>query len=214
VSTVAERSTDAERLHRAMFSAAGLVDTLLAPVVFALLYRFAGLNAALAGAGGVALAVVGWRMLRGEEATSAWYGAIGVAIGVALAKATGSSDGFFLPKVASNALYGLACVVSVVIGKPLVGVVWALFHRQPLDWGFRPEVRRVFGALTLLWATGFFIRLLALGVLIADKKDRTGALAAVSVGLGIPLTALLVVVTVAVTRRALGPLAQPDPAAV
>lgn len=208
------QNTDAERLRRAMFSAAGIVDTLLAPVIFAVLYRLAGLDVALLGAGAVALSLVAWRKLRGDDLSTAWFGAGGVLLAVALAKATGSSDGFFLPRVASNALYGLACVVSVVVGRPLVGAVWAFFHRQPLAWGFRPEVRRVFGALTLLWALAFFVRLLAIGVLIADEKDRTGALAAVSVGLGLPLTALLVAVTVLVVRRRLGPLAQPTPTPV
>lgn len=207
-------NTDAERLRRAMFSAAGIVDTLLAPVIFAVLYRFAGLDVAVVGAGLVALSLVAWRKLRGDDLSTAWFGAGGVLLAVALAKATGSSDGFFLPRVASNAFYGLACVISVVAGRPLVGAVWAFFHRQPLAWGFRPEVRRVFGALTLLWALAFFVRLLAIGVLIADEKDRTGALAAVSVALGLPLTALLVAVTVLVVRRRLGPLAQPTPTPV
>jgi hypothetical protein len=212
VSGVVEPDAASERLHRAMFSTAGIVDTLLAPIVFVIAYRAAGLDAALIGAGTLALAVVAWRALRRQETTSAWYGVAGVALAVALAKATGSSDGFFLPKAASNLLYGGACLVSVLVGKPLVGVAWAFFQRQPIAWGYRPEVRRVFSALTLLWASAFFVRLVALGVLIADERDRTGALAAVSIGLGLPLTALLVAVTLLVIRRRLGPLAQPAPA--
>jgi hypothetical protein len=201
-----------ERLRQAMFTTQGIVDSLVGPLVFLVLYRVAGLEAALAGAGATALALLGWRKLRGQDATTAWYGVAGVAIGAALAKATGSGDGYFLPKVASNLFYGTAFLVSVVIGRPLIGVAWAFFHRQALSWGYRPEVRRVFSALTLMWAGAYLLRATVYGVLIADNHDRTGSLAAASVVLGIPLTAILVAVTWVVIRRSLGPLARPPAA--
>jgi hypothetical protein len=209
VQAVAQPVSSEERLHRAVFTAQGIVDSVLAPIVFVVLYRVVGLDAALLGAGAVALAVVGFRALRGQELTSAWYGVAGVALGVVLAKATGSGEGYFLPKVASNLLYGLGCVISVIVGRPLVGLAWALFHRQSSAWGWRPEVRRVFSALTLLWGAAFLVRVAAYGVLIADEEDRTGALAVVSVALGLPLTAALVAVTLLVVRRALGHEARP-----
>jgi len=206
---VADSASQEERLHRALFSAQGIVDSLVGPIVFLVLYRTIGLDAALIGAGAVALGFVAMRTVRGQETTTAWYGVGGVAIGAALAKATGSSDGFFLPKIAINAVYGSVLVASVVIGKPLVGIGWAFFHRQPIEWGYRPEVRRVFSALTLMWAGAHVVRILAYAVLIADDKDRTGSLAAVSVGLGLPLTAAMVGITILVARRKLGPLARP-----
>lgn len=201
-----------ERLRNALFSAQGIVDSLVGPILFLILYRTAGLDAALIGAGLVALALVGLRKLRGQDATTAWYGVVGVAIGAALAKATGSSDGYFLPKVAANLFYGTAFLVSALIGRPLIGVVWALFHRQPPSWGYRAEVKRVFTALTLIWAGAYFLRAAVYGVLIADNRDRTGSLTTASVVLGIPLTALLVAVTWVVIRRRLGPLAHPPAA--
>lgn len=206
---MADTLSHEDRLHRALFSAQGIVDSLVGPVVFLVLYRTIGLDAALIGAGALALGFVAMRAIRGQETNTAWYGVGGVAVGAALAKATGSSDGFFLPKIAINAFYGSVCVVSVIIGKPLVGIAWAFFHRQPIEWGYRPQVRRVFSALTLMWAGGHLLRIAAYAVLIADDKDRTGALSAVSVGLGLPLTAVMVGVCVLVTRRVLGPLARP-----
>jgi hypothetical protein len=192
-----------------MFTTQGIVDSLVGPLVFLVLYRTAGLDAALIGAGAVALALVGLRKLRGEDPTTAWYGVVGVAIGVALAKATGSSDGYFVPKVVSNLVYGTALLVSVLIGRPLIGVAWAFFHRQPLDWGYRPEVKRVFMALTLMWALAHFFRAAVYGYLIADDADRTGSLATATVVLGLPLTGALLAATFLVVRRRLGPLARP-----
>jgi hypothetical protein len=192
-----------------MFTTQGIVDSLVGPLLFLVLYRLWGLNAALIGAGAAALALVGVRKLRGEDPTTAWYGVVGVAIGVALAKATGSSDGYFLPKVVSNLVYGTALLVSVLIGKPLIGVAWAFFHRQPLEWGYRREVKRVFMALTLMWAAAHFFRAAVYGVLILDDSDRTGSLATASVVLGLPLTGALLAVTFLVVRRRLGPLARP-----
>jgi hypothetical protein len=184
-----------------MFTTQGIVDSLVGPVVFLVLYRTSGLNAALIGAGVVALALVGVRALRRDDTTTAWYGVIGVLIGVALAKATGSSDGFFLPKVVANVVYGLAFLGSVVIGKPLIGVAWAFFHRKPLESGYGPDVRRVFMALTLMWAGGYFLRAAVYGVLIADDSDRTSALATATIVLGLPLTGLLLAATLLVVRR-------------
>jgi hypothetical protein len=192
-----------------MFSAQGIVDSLVGPIIFLVLYRVSGLDAALIGAGAAALALVALRAVRGQDTTTAWYGVVGVAIAVALAKATGSSDGYFLPKVVSNVAYGTAFLVSVLIGKPLIGVAWAFFHRQPLTWGYRPEVKRVFAALSLMWAGAHFLRAVVYGVLIADDSDRTNALATATVILGLPLTGALLAATFLVVRRRLGPLARP-----
>jgi len=207
-----EEKSATDRIHETLFSAQGIVDSLVGPLLFLLLYKTAGLDAAIIGAGAAALAVVGFRWLRGQPLTTAWYGVVGVAIGAALAKATGSGTGYFLPKVASNILYGTAFLVSVVIGKPLIGVAWAFFHRQPLAWGYRAEVRRVFAALTLMWAGAHFLRAVVYGVLIADDKDRTGSLATATVVLGLPLTGALLAVTLIVIRRSLGSRGRPEPA--
>jgi uncharacterized protein DUF3159 len=198
-----------DRIHEAMFSTQGVVDTLIGPLLFLLLFKTAGLDAALIGAGAAALGVVGFRWLRGQRLTSAWYGVAGVVLGAALAKATGSGNGYFIPKVASNALYGAAFLASVLIGKPLIGVAWAFFHRQPFAWGYRAEVRRVFSALTLMWAGAYFFRAAVYGVLITDGKDRTGALATAAVALGLPLTGALLAITLIVIRRSLGPRGRP-----
>jgi hypothetical protein len=199
-----DETSPSERIRQTLFSSQGIVDSLVGPLLFLILYKTAGLDAALIGAGATALAVVAVRRLRGQQLTSAWYGVGGVVVGAALAKATGSGNGYFLPKVVTNALYGSAFLVSVVIGKPLIGIAWAFFHRQPLAWGYRPEVRRVFAALTLMWAGGYFLRSIVYGVLIASGRDRTGSLATVSLVLGLPLTGALLAVTLLVIRRTLG----------
>src|SRR5437763_6996259 len=198
-----------DRIHATLFSAQGIVDTLVGPLLFLILFKTVGLNAALIGAGAAALAVVGLRRLRGQQLTSAWYGVAGVLLGAAIAKATGSGSGYFIPKVASNALYGAAFLASVLIGRPLIGVAWAFFHRQPLAWGYRAEVRRGFSALALMWAGAYFFRAVVYGVLVPDQKDRTGALATASVALGLPLTAALFAITLIVIRRSLGPRGRP-----
>jgi intracellular septation protein A len=205
---VDERSAT-DRIRETMFTTQGVVDTLVGPLLFLVLYKTAGLDAAIIGAGVAALAVVGIRWLRGQQLTSAWYGVAGVVLGAALAKATGSGNGYFIPKVASNAFYGAAFLGSVLVGKPLIGIAWAFFHRQPLAWGYRAEVRRVFSALTLMWAGAYFFRAAVYGVLIADRKDNTGALATASVALGLPLTAALLAITLLVIRRSLGPRGRP-----
>jgi hypothetical protein len=196
-------------MRQAMFSTQGIVDSLLGPLIFLILYRASGLNAALIGAGAASLLLVAFRRMRGQDMQTAWYGVVGVGIGVLLAKATGSGDGYFLPKVASNLFYGIVFLVSALIGKPLIGVAWAFFHRQDLSWGYRPGVKRVFTALTLMWAMAYLLRAGIYGILIADKADRTESLATTSLVLGLPLTGVLLAITFLAVRRWLGPLARP-----
>jgi hypothetical protein len=196
-------------MRQAMFSTQGIVDSLAGPLIFLILYKVSGLNAALIGAGAASLALVGLRWLRGQDTQTAWYGVVGVAIGAALAKATGSGTGYFLPKVVSNIFYGLLFLGSAVIGKPLIGVAWAFFHRQDLAWGYRREVKRVFTVLTLMWAAAYLVRAGVYGILIADKTDRTESLATASIVLGLPLTGVLLAITFLAVRRFLGPLARP-----
>jgi hypothetical protein len=196
-----DEKSPSDRIRQAMFTTQGVVDSLVGPVVFLVLYRVSGIDAALIGAGAVALAVVGIRFLRGDDVTTAWYGVVGVAIGALLVKATGSGTGYFLPKVVSNVFYGLVFLGSVLIGKPLIGIAWAFFHREKLAAGYRPEVRKVFSALTLMWAAAYLLRAGVYGVLIADKQDRTESLATASIVLGLPLTAALLAATLLVVRR-------------
>jgi hypothetical protein len=60
-----------------------------------------------------------------------------------------------------------------------------------------------------MWAGAYFFRAAVYGVLIADRKDNTGALATASVALGLPLTAALLAITLLVIRRSLGPRGRP-----
>src|SRR4051812_49906641 len=101
-----------------MFTSQGIVDTLVGPLIFLVLFKTAGLDAALIGAGAAALAVVGIRRLRGQPLTSAWYGVAGVLLGAAPSKATRGGNGHFLPQGAGNALYGAAFFVSGLFGTP------------------------------------------------------------------------------------------------
>jgi hypothetical protein len=60
-----------------------------------------------------------------------------------------------------------------------------------------------------MWAGAYFFRAAVYAVLIADRKDNTGALATASVALGLPLTAALLAITLLVIRRSLGPRGRP-----
>src|SRR4051812_50150906 len=94
-----------DRIHETVFSAQGIVDTLVGPLIFLVLFKTAGLNAALIGAGAAALAGGGFRKLRGQPPTSAGYGGAGVGLGAVLGKAPGGGSGHFLPKGPTRACF-------------------------------------------------------------------------------------------------------------
>lgn len=198
-----------DQLHRTLLSPQGVVDSLLAPLVFLVVFKLAGLGPATIAAGALALAVVALRTLTGKDTAAAWGGAAGVLIGCLIARATGTGEGFFWPKVATNALWALALMVSIAVRRPLVGVAWALLHRQPPSWGFRRQVRGTFAALTALWAAGYLLRVGVYLKLLAGDQDATGALAVAQMAMGLPLTGALIAVTWLVAARRLGAHAKP-----
>ena len=96
-----------------------LRDSLAPVVVFYAGWKLFGLTPAIAAATGLAVAMYGWERRKARSGLAAAMG-LGIALTqAAAALATGSAVAYFVPGVIANALYGLAFVVSVLIGRPL-----------------------------------------------------------------------------------------------
>src|SRR4051794_29657654 len=91
-----------DHIHETLFSAQGIVDTLVGPLLFLILFKTVGLDAALIGAGAAALAVVALRAVRGQRLTSAWYGVAGGAPGGGAPQNTRRRRGPLIPEGAGK----------------------------------------------------------------------------------------------------------------
>src|SRR5262245_18558931 len=97
-------------------------DAILPPLAFYAGWKVFGLTAGILGAT-LASAVIWWWERR--HARTGIGASVGLAIALTQALAgltTGSAVAFFAPGVIVNVLYGLAFLVSVLLGRPLAGV--------------------------------------------------------------------------------------------
>ena len=161
-----------------------IVDTGLGPIAFVTVNALADLDTAAI----VALAISGvmalYRAIRRHPLTNAIGGVLGTGIAVFIALRTGSASGYFVPRALQNAGLALAFVVSVLVKRPLVGVIAAPLYHIPGGWHRQRDVRRPFAEASLAWVALFGVRATVYTILIALGKE--GALAGAVVVLGWP----------------------------
>ncbi|WP_167551659.1 DUF3159 domain-containing protein [Streptomyces flavovariabilis] len=86
-----------------------------------------------------------------------------LALSVALAALTGRAQDYFLPGILIDAVYAVVLSGSVLLGRPLIGVV---LRAAAGRWRFRvPGSKRVHTLLTLLWAARFAVEAVVMSVL-------------------------------------------------
>jgi hypothetical protein len=187
----------------------GLIDSGLPAVVFvfvnsvveALADRDAALRAALAAAVLTGVAVVVLRVARKEPLQQAVSGFFALAIAVFLAARSGEARDFFLPGIFINLGYAALFLGSTVIGRPLVGAIYAAVDGLGTRWREDRRLRRAFTVATVGWSGVFLAR--AVVQTTFYNLDRTGWLATSKLLMGWPLTILAVAATVAYVRRAI-----------
>jgi Protein of unknown function (DUF3159) len=179
----------------------GLVESVAPGVVFVVVYvATSALMPALVSAVAVTVAAVVLRLVQRTPVTQALSGVIGVGIGVFWAWRTGDAQDYFAYGLWTNAGYGLACLVSIVVGWPLVGLVVGLLRGEGTAWRRDRAERRVYTWATWVWVAMFALRLavqvpLYLGASVAW-------LGTARLVMGVPLWALTLWVTWLLVRNA------------
>ncbi|TDW31389.1 DUF3159 domain-containing protein [Cryobacterium psychrophilum] len=151
-----------------------LIPALVAPLLLGLLF-------------------VALRAITRQTTTPAVGGLVGTGLSVALALFSGKASDFFLVGLYTNAGYGAALLISVLVGWPLVGLAVGFLMGDGVNWRSDPSKRRVLTILTLAW-TGLFLARLAvqLPLYLADNVEL---LATTKLLMGLPLYAPLLVVS-------------------
>ncbi len=194
-----------------------MVDSGLPVVVFVIVNATVGLRWAIWAAVAAGVVVLGIRLLRREPLQFAISGFLGVALAAFLAHRLGRAEGFFIPGIVLNAGYFMAFSVSVLIRRPLVGVVWTYLDSGTADWRRQPTLMRAYTQATLLWTAMYAAKTAVQGLLYLNEQP--GWLAVAKLAMGYPLFAVVVTATVWLVRRARrrlvldgdDPSADPDP---
>jgi uncharacterized protein DUF3159 len=188
-----------QTLLEQMGGISGLVYSSLPVLVFVLINTFFGLTAAIWGSVGSAVLITVIRVVRKEPLQPAISGFFGVAIAAFIAYRTGSAKGFFLFGIYASLIYGSVFLVSILVRRPLVGVIWSMLNGHGMAWRSDRKAVMAYNVATLTWVAVFAARFIVQRWLY--NEDQTGWLAFARLAMGYPLTAIALVVTVwAVTR--------------
>lgn len=178
---------------RTVTGKAGLLDTILPPILFLLLNGLAGFAAAMFGALGLSVLIAFLRLRRGQSLLYALAGMGSVGLAIALALLLGRSEGFFLPGIINGGLTLALALVSLIIRKPMVAWTSSLARRWPLDWYWHARVRPAYTEVTLAWILFFALRLFWQVTLF--QGQATSQLALVNTLTGWPATVILLILS-------------------
>jgi hypothetical protein len=188
-----------QTLLEQMGGISGLIYSSLPVVVFVLLNMLFGLTVAIWGALGGAALITVVRVVRKEPLQPAISGFFGVGIAAFIAYRTGSAKGFFLFGIWASLVYGSVFLASVLVKRPLVGMIWSFLNGHGTSWRSDRKAMLAYQIATLTWVAVFAARFIVQRWLY--NEDQTGWLAFARLAMGYPLTAIALVVTVwAVTR--------------
>lgn len=188
----------------------GLIDSGLAPLVFVIAYlvtKDLRVSVVSAVVSGLVIAVL--RLVRKQSLQQVLGGFFGVAISAFIASRTGKAEDFFLPGLLINLAYGLAALISIVVGHPVIGHLVALLG-GPKQWRTTPPLKQRFTVATWMWVAVFWLRLaVQLPLYLAGA---VAALGLTRVVLGLPLYLLGVWLTWRIVRPVLHGGPSPDQA--
>lgn len=167
----------------------GTVITAIPPVVFVIVNSIVGLRPAIISAVGAAVVLTVYRLARKQSVQQSLTGLFGVVIAAVIAARTGQARGYFLLGIWSSFAYAAAFGVSVLIRRPVVGLLWEFLDPMPgedgVPWYRRRALLRAYDIATIAATVVFLAR----GVvqLTLYKQDHTGWLAVARISMGYPL---------------------------
>lgn len=130
----------------------GVFDAVIAPVFFVALANFVDLNIAIFSTGGLLVIFLIYRKLRKQDIRFVFYGLLGSAFALFLARLQGSASGFFLPGIVRDGAIALMGLISIIIGRPFTIYSSKTFRKWPKDWYFHPKVKPAYTKVAFIWA--------------------------------------------------------------
>jgi hypothetical protein len=196
-----------QQLRASIGGWSGTIVAAIPTVVFVVVNAAGGLRWAIAAALGSAIVLAAYRLVRRQPLQQVLGGLLGVAIAALIAARTGEARGYFLWGILTSFLYGAVFLVSIIVRRPLVGVLWEFLDPTPeasaggpRPWFRRPELLHGYLLATLGGAVVFLARGIVQWALY--EWDATGWLAVTRIAMGYPLFIAAVVFGVWAVRRA------------
>jgi hypothetical protein len=196
-----ENMGEKELLSKAIGGWRGLIDSALPSMLFILIFVFQqDLNNALIAAlilGGILLLI---RLFERKPLTQVISGFVGLSISVLITWRTKDASNFFLTGIITNAVYGFALLVSVLIRKPLIGYLVGSLVGDTSGWLKHPLLVRAYTIVTWLWVGVFGLRLVVQIPLYLNNS--VALLGSVKIFMGWPLYLFSVWLTYQIVQTA------------
>lgn len=201
------RETYRKQLLEGIGGWTGTIITAIPPVVFVVVNAITQLRPAIIAAVATAVALAGYRLARKQPTQQAISGLFAVVVAALIAARTGQARGYFLLGIWTSLLYAVPFAVSLIVRRPLVGLLWEFLDPTPGPgaWYRRKPLLRAYGWATLAATVVFLARGLVQWKLYGE--NRTGWLAFARVAMGYPLWIAAVGFAFVVVTRARSRLA-------
>lgn len=176
----------------------GMIDSGLPVLVFVIVNAITTLTPAIIAALGAGVLIALLRLIRKKPVTQAVAGLFGVGIAAFIAYRTGTAKGFFAFGIWSYLVYGGALLLSILVRRPLIGVIWEGINGRGSGWREDKGLLRRYD-----WATAVWVLIFAARYLVQDAlydSDQVGWLAAARIGMGYPLWGLGVLLAIWIIR--------------
>jgi Protein of unknown function (DUF3159) len=176
------------------------LEGVLPVMVFYGAWREAGLGAGVAASSAAAGLVVLWQVRRGYDVALAAATLVFIVIQAAVGLASHSTTVYLAQPVVLSALWGIAYLGSVAIGRPLIGAFASAWYPFPPEFKASGRYRREFGMQSIVW--GLYCLLRAGLRLWALLSSGVGGFVVVSFATGTPVIVALVFWSLWHARRA------------
>ena len=184
------RETFRQQLIAGIGGWTGALITAIPTAVFIVVNVAASLRVAIVAAVGSALLLTGYRLVRRQPIQQALSGLFGVLVAAIIAARTGQARGYFLLGIWMSFVYAVPFAVSIVVRRPLVGVLWEFIDPTPAAEGDPPWHKRRGLLLAYTWATvAGTVVFLSRGIVQAAlyHRNATGWLAFARIAMSYPL---------------------------
>lgn len=180
----------------------GLVYASLPTFAYVIANAIAGLDAAVVISVSVSVGLIMLRLLRKQPIQPAVSGLLGVVVAALIAYYTGSAEDYFLPGIWLSLAMATVFSVSLLLRRPLVGVIWNLLRSAGPDRSWRADTvaLHAFDVATLAFVALFSARFVVQQWLY--DGGFTGWLALARIAMGYPLLGAVSVVVYWAVRRA------------
>jgi hypothetical protein len=149
------------------------IDTIIPPLLFALVNAYAGLLPATVTALALAAIMTVIRVVCAESPGYAISGFVLTGISAGLAWFTQNAVSFFLPSILTGGILLLAALISIIIKKPLAALSSHLTRSWPLDWYWLNSILPAYIEVTWIWAAFIAARLTVMLVLYQSGDVTT-----------------------------------------